>query len=345
MQIMLSNAKYQERSRRREFFKGALDRIGALPGVVAVAVSNMGVLGGDMSNSFDIQEHPSADAKNLPEASMRMVSPDYFRVLGIHLLRGRVFSPDDSATALPVAIINEAMARRFWPRGDPLGEHLVEEWGASKAGREIVGIVSNVRDVQPQMEPHPEMYMPFMQLPTGVMQVMVRTGVDPRKMIAAVKGQILAVDKDQPVSSVSTLTQTLSESTSEPRFRTGLLAAFAVLAVVLAAVGIYGVMAYSVTQRTHELGIRMALGADRRDVLAMVVRHGMMLTLVGVSIGLGGALALTRLLSGMLYDVQPTDPPSFVAVSLLLTGVGLLASYIPARRATRVDPMVALRYE
>jgi putative ABC transport system permease protein len=345
MQIMLPNAKYQERSRQREFTEEVLDRIGALPGVVAVAVCNMGVIGGDMTNSFDIQEHPAADAKNPPEASMRMVSPDYFRVLGIHLLRGRVFGSDDSATALPVAVINEAMARRFWPHGDPLGQHLVVEWGASKAGREIVGIVSNARDVQPQMEPHPEMYMPYMQLPQGVMQVMVRTRVDPRKMIAAVKGQILAVDKEQPVSSVSTLTQTLSESTSQPRFRTELLAAFALLAVVLAAVGIYGVMAYSVTQRTHELGIRMALGAERRDVLAMVVRHGMMLTLIGVAIGLGGALALTRLLSDMLYDVQPTDPSSFVAVSLLLTGVGLLASYIPARRATRVDPMVALRYE
>jgi putative ABC transport system permease protein len=208
-----------------------------------------------------------------------------------------------------------------------------------------VGIVSDVRDVQPQIEPQPKMYVPYLQLPQSAMQVMVRTRVDPMKVTAAVKSQIVAVDKDQPVSSVATIAQTLSESTSEPRFRSELLSAFALLAVVLAAVGLYGVMAYSVTQQTHEIGIRMALGAERRAVSMMVVKHGMVLTLIGIAVGLAGAFALTRLLSDMLYGVQPSDRTSFLAVFLLLAAVGLLASYIPARRATKVDPMVALRYE
>ena len=277
---------------------------------------------------------------------MRMVSPGYFRVLGIRLLRGRVFSPSDSASAPPVAVINEAMARRFWPDDDPLGQHLAVEWGSSKSGgREVVGIVSDVRDVQPQIEPQPKMYVPYLQLPQSAMQVMVRTRVDPMKMTAAVKSQIVAVDKDQPVSSVATMAQTLSESTSEPRFRSELLSAFALLAVVLAAVGLYGVIAYSVIQQTHEIGIRMALGAEPRAVSRMVVKHGMVLTLIGIAVGLAGAFALTRLLSDMLYGVQPSDPTSFLAVFLLLAAVGLLASYIPARRATKVDPMVALRYK
>jgi len=346
MQILLPNLKYRESYKQREFFEQTLDRIGALPGVVAAAVSNMGVLRGDMRNTFDIQERPWADPKNPPEASMRMVSPGYFRVLGIRSLRGRVFSPSDSASAPPVAVINEAMARRFWPHDDPLGQHLAVEWGSSKSGgREVVGIVSDVRDVQPQIEPQPKMYVPYLQLPQSAMQVMVRTRVDPMKVTAAVKSQIVAVDKDQPVSSVATIAQTLSESTSEPRFRSELLSAFALLAVVLAAVGLYGVMAYSVTQQTHEIGIRMALGAERRAVSMMVVKHGMVLTLIGIAVGLAGAFALTRLLSDMLYGVQPSDRTSFLAVFLLLAAVGLLASYIPARRATKVDPMVALRYE
>ena len=346
MQILLPNLKYRESYRQREFFEQTLDRIGALPGVVAAAVSNMGVLRGDMRNTFDIQERPWADPKNPPEASMRMVSPGYFRVLGIRSLRGRVFSPSDSASAPPVAVINEAMARRFWPDDDPLGQHLAVEWGSSKSGgREVVGIVSDVRDVQPQIEPQPKMYVPYLQLPQSAMQVMVRTRVDPMKMTAAVKSQIVAVDKDQPVSSVATMAQTLSESTSEPRFRSELLSAFALLAVVLAAVGLYGVIAYSVIQQTHEIGIRMALGAEPRAVSRMVVKHGMVLTLLGIAVGLAGAFALTRLLSDMLYGVQPSDPTSFLAVFLLLAAVGLLASYIPARRATKVDPMVALRYK
>jgi putative ABC transport system permease protein len=345
MYVMLPASRYGQSPQQAAFFRAAVERIKALPGVIAASAVNMRPLGGDMTEGFNIQEHPFADPENLPDASMRMVSADYFRVLEIRLLRGRLFTDGETSSSPRVAVINESMARRFWPQATPLGQHLEIQWGGSAGSYEIVGIVSNARDVAPTHEPKPEMYVPYWQLPQWAGALLVRTRIDPLKMAAAVKGQILSIDKDQPVSDIQTLEQAFSETVAEPRFRAELLSLFAFLAVALAGIGIYGVMAYSVAQRTHEIGIRIALGAERSDVLRLIVTEGTMVTMFGVLAGWLGAFSLVRFLRNMLYGVEPTDPFTFVLAPALLVSISLLASYIPARRATKVDPMVALRHE
>ncbi len=345
MWIMLPHSKYGEGRQQAVFFQETVERIRALPGVIAASATNMRPIGGDMTTNFNIHEHPFPDPKNLPEASMRMVSADYFRVLGIPLLRGRLLTDADGATSPRVAVVNEAMARHFWPHADPLGQHLQIHYGGSPSNYEIVGLVSSARDVEPQKEPQPEMYVPYSQLPQWAGTILVRTRIDPLKMATAIKGQILSVDKDQPVSDIQTLEQVLSETVAEPRFRAELLGLFALLAVILAGIGIYGVIAYSVSQRTHEIGIRIALGAEQGDVLRLVVSQGIVLTMIGVGAGLTGAFGLVRFLRSMLYGVHPTDPLTFAVASAVLVSVSLLATYIPGRRATKVDPMVALRCE
>jgi putative ABC transport system permease protein len=245
-----------------------------------------------------------------------------------------------------VVIVNEELARRQWPGQNPVGKRLrVNE--VNKPWLTVVGVVGNVRTQWRDPDFFQEFYLPYTQYPWELAprHLIVRTAVNPTAMAAAIQREIGALDKDQPVSSVRTLEEVVAEAVGPQRFAMILLGAFAVLALVLASVGIYGVMAYSVSQRTHEIGIRMALGARGSNVLGMVVGEALVLTLTGAGLGLAGALALTRLLSSLLYNVRPTDPLTLALVSLALLGVSALASYIPARRATRVDPMVALRYE
>jgi putative ABC transport system permease protein len=241
-----------------------------------------------------------------------------------------------------VAIINETLARLHWPNEDPVGRRVSfddEEWV------EIVGVVRDVRHNGLDSEPRAEIYLPYRQAPLRFMSLVVKTQSDPLEMAGAVRSQVMAVDGDLPVYRVMSLEQIVSESVAQPRFNLVLLGTFSLLALVLAAIGIYGVMSYAVSQRMHEIGIRIALGARPGDVLKMVVRQGVELTVAGLGVGLAAAWALTRVLSGLLFGVTPTDPPTFVGVSLMLAVVAFLATYLPARRATRVDPLNALRDE
>jgi predicted permease len=263
------------------------------------------------------------------------------------LLGGREFTRQDDRNAPPVVIINQSMARQFWPDEDPIGKRI--RFGEPDAPwYSIVGIVGDIKHMGLEAQEGAAFYQPYAQKQFNFLRwltVVMRTDVEPTSMITAARSQVQAVDKDQPVYEIATLEQLLSKSIAKPRFYTTLLGSFALLALILGAVGTYGVMSFSVNQRQHEIGIRLALGAGRGDILKLVIGRGLRLALAGVAIGLGGALALTRLMSSLLFGISPTDPVTFVVISLVLIGVSLGACFVPARRATRVDPMVALRYE
>jgi putative ABC transport system permease protein len=265
----------------------------------------------------------------------------------VPLIKGREFGEQDARKAPKVAIVNETLARRYFPDEDPIGKRvtLEDDNPTPESWATIVGVVGDTKPRSLDREPVAETYSPYTQETEPFMALMIRTTADSTKVAAAVRNEVEALDKDQPVYSVRTLSSIMSESVATPRFRTLLLGIFAAVALILAAVGIYGVISYSVTQRTHEIGIRMALGAQASDVLRLVVGHGLLLALAGVAIGLVASFFLTQLLSGLLFGVSATDTLTFVVISVLLTGVALAASFVPARRAMKVDPMVALRYE
>jgi len=274
------------------------------------------------------------------QMSRMAVSTSYFYTLGIPLLKGRTFTDGDNEQAARVAVVNEALARSLWPGQDPVGQDLPVFGGPM-----IVGVVGNTHHDGPGASVESEIYVPYLQAVGDYSQLAVRTTGDPTSLTGAIRREVAAIDPEQPLYDVTTLERTLSNSVAPRRFNMLLLGIFAAIALTLATVGIYGVMAFSVTQRTHEIGIRMALGAERRDVLRLVVLQGLRLTLTSVIFGLAGAWLLTRFLTGFLYGVRPTDPVTFVLVSLVLIAASTLASYVPARRATKVDPMAALRYE
>jgi putative ABC transport system permease protein len=259
----------------------------------------------------------------------------------IQLLKGRVFTEGDAHDLPPVIIINEAMARQYWLNEDAIGRRIY--FGLTRSRPEIVGVIKDVRRAALDAEPKPEMYFPFAQLPSTDAMLAVRTDGDPLSLVAAVRSEVQAIDKDQPVVLIHTMEELVAESASQRRFNMLLLAVFAGVALLLAAVGIYGVMSYSVEQRTHEIGLRMALGAQTGDVLRLLLGQGMKLVVLGVLIGLAAASAMTRLISSLLFGISATDPVTYVAITLLLAAVALLACYIPARRAARVDPVVTLR--
>ena len=282
-----------------------------------------------------------------PYAGVRVVTPDYFQTMGIPHLRGRSFTEQDQGNTPGVVIVNEALANRYWPNEDAIGKRLgsFEEVPGKQKWLEIVGVVGNVRHKASEMEVMEEVSFPYKQSPGDFMNLVVRTTSDPASMVPAIRSQVLSVDKDQPVSDIMTMDQRVAKSVAAKRFVMFLLGAFSILALGLASVGIYGVMAYLVTQRTQEIGVRMALGAQKRDVLKLVVRKGMALAIIGAAIGLVASLALTRLMRSLLFEVTPTDWLTFVTASTVLLIAALLASYIPAHRATKVDPLTALRYE
>jgi len=346
MDIMLPRGKYQP-PQQAAFFQQLLERLRALPGVQSAgAVYPLPLSGAEEGMGFGIEGRPPATPGERRNAGPRWVSPDYFKALKIQLLKGRVFTESDGAEAPLVLVINEAMARQYWPNEDPIGGRVAfNGLGNQPIWREIVGVVKDVRHTALDTESKPQMYFPFTQFPSPFMTLVARTDGDPLSLVAAARSQVQAIDRDQPISNIHTMEELLAKSVSQRRFNLLLLAIFAGVALLLAVVGIYGVMSYSVEQRTHEIGVRMALGGGAADVLRLLLGQGMKLVAIGVAIGLAAAFGLTRLISALLFDVRATDPVTFVTLALLLTVVALLACYIPARRATKVDPIVALRRE
>jgi putative ABC transport system permease protein len=342
--ISLPQKKYSEGEQQNAFLKQLVENVAALPGAQSVGATDVLPIVNDFVLGFVIEGRAGMQNADLPTTNYYGVTPDYFKAMGIPLLRGRVFTEHDTKNSTRVAIINETMAQRYFPDEDPIGKRIHVTMGP-ETWREIVGIVGDVKQHGLDQATPPQSYEPFAQEPSSFITLVVRSDSDPTKLSAAIRSQVLALDKEQPVYGITRLEQTLANSVAQQRFSMLLLGIFATVALVLAAVGLYGVMAYSVTQRTHELGIRMALGASSRDVLGLVVGHALALTLIGVGIGLIAAFFLTRLMESLLFGVSATDPVTFAAIAAMLTGVSLLASYIPARRAMKVDPMIALRYE
>ena len=348
--VALNTKRFADEDSRAAYYREAVARIGGLPGVEAAGLTRLLPLGrSDIFNSFQIAGRAPFAPGERHSGRSYTVSPEYFRVLSVPLRRGRAFEAADGKNANPVIIVNEAFVRRYFPEQEPLGQHVILESDDNNKPlppREVVGVVGNVRFQSFKDEEQPEYYIPFEQSPSAVTQVVVRAkGEDAAALTAPVRAALKGVDSNLLIWETRTMDELVGQSVAPQRFNVALLGFFAALAMLLAAVGIYGVMSYTVTQRRHEIGIRMALGAGRGDVLRLVVRQGMLLTLAGLGLGLVGALALTRLMSSLLYGVSATDPLVFAAVSLLLATVALLACYVPARRATKVDPMVALRYE
>jgi putative ABC transport system permease protein len=350
MAISLPTSRYAETARQVAFFEQAVERVSSLPGVEAAGVTTDIPLFGGNSTGFNVEGHPPYAPGQRPLVEYRSISPGYFRAMGITLLKGRTFSEQDRGDAPGVVIINETLARRYFPDGDPIGKRL--GFSGPTDWREVIGVARDTRNYGLEEEVKPEAYMPYTQSAPGYLEgsisgmiLVVRTASDPQSMAAAVKREVQGLDKNQPIYNIKTMEQHLAESIAPRRFSMLLLMLFAAVAVLLAAVGLYGVMSYMVTQRTHEIGLRMALGAQARDILRLAVRQGLVLILIGIGVGLVGALALTRVMAGLLYGVGATDPMTFAAIMLLLACVSLIACYIPARRATKVDPLIALRYE
>jgi putative ABC transport system permease protein len=346
MRVNLPTAGY-DMARLRAFYKECPARVGALPGVRAAALTQSLPIDGSRWNSvFIAADKPVPPRDRLLSAAFTPVSADFFRTLGIRLLKGRTFTEADADGRPTVAVINETLAARLWPGEDPVGKRLKQGWPEDQTPwREVVGVVADVKLNGVDRETPLQIYLPLEQRPSYTLALAVRTPGDPLSMAAAVEQSVRTIDKDLPVSSVRSMDQLMGGAIARQRLTLVLLSGFALLALLLAAVGIYGVISYAVSQRTREFGIRVALGAQDRDVLRLVIGQGVRLTLAGVALGLLCALGLTRLMEALLFGVRPTDPLTFAVITLLLVGVALLACYLPARRAAKVDPGVALRYE
>jgi len=329
--------------RQIAFYRDVVERIGALPGVTSVgAVDNL-PLGGSDLHTFGIVGRSAWDPGDEPSGEFGVVTPQYFNAIGIPLTKGRYFTEGDGEENPRVAIINKALASRYWPKEDPLGKHITIDF--EREAREIVGVVGNVRHMGLDQQEPLQVYIPHPQIGGAMMCLVIRATSDPLNLAPSVRAAVQAVDSDQPVYDIQTMEQRLSDSVSPRRFNMLLLAIFAAIALVLAGGGTYGVMSYYVTQQTHDIGIRMAMGADQVKVLTLVMGKGLVILFCALAIGVAVAFALSRVISGLLFGISTLDLTSILGASFLLTTVGLVACYIPARRASRVDPMVALRYE
>ena len=343
---ILSEAKYAP-PQRAAFYEQAWQGIQALPGVKSVgAIDNLPLSGIHGGGPFTIEGHPTESDADAPSAYRCVVSVNYIRTMGIPLLHGREFTERDREGTPTVLMINETAAHRYWPGQNPVGSRLSFTTGRTQpTWLEIVGVVKDVLHDGLESPAKPTIYLPFLQSAQAFMVTVVRTDIDPAGLSSAVRGAIAAVDKDQPVLMTRTMADIYLDSVAQRRFNTALLVAFGTLALLLAVVGVYGLMAFAVARRTHEMGVRIALGAERWDVVKLVLGQGLRLAFFGIAFGLAIAFFLTRFLSKLLFNVPQTDPATFILVPLCLGGIALLASYIPARRAIRVDPVVALRYE
>jgi putative ABC transport system permease protein len=349
MRMVLPFPKYAKAESRRAFYDEVLRQVKEVPGVDAAGmITYLPLSFNGMNFSFSVEGRAAPSDMNLPFALFRVVSPDYFRAMGIPLLRGRYFETHDSPDAAPVTVVNRRLAEQYWPGEEAIGKRLkVGPADSPNAWLTVVGVVGDVRQTGLYQQKL-EFYVPYMRERRSFMaprDLVVRTKVDAAVIAGAVRKAVWAVDKDQPVSNVRTLDQVFAAAISQERFQALMLGLFAVLALVLACVGLYGVISYSVVQRTHEIGVRMALGAQPVDVLRLVIRQGMLLTFAGLVIGVVAGTFATRVLTDMLFGVTPRDPLTFVGVPVLLLLVAFFACYVPARRATRIDPLIALRYE
>jgi putative ABC transport system permease protein len=363
LDLSLPALRYKEPRQQIRFYEDLLARLKTLPGVESVGATTQTPLSpGDTWAPLAIDGRPTPLPGQRQHAAIRSISNDYFQTLRIPLRKGRYFSDADARVALPVirwfeqqpypdhfnesqalpaVIINETMAKLYWPNQDPIGQRLkiVESPWLT-----VIGVVGDVRHSSLAVQPNPEIYLSQLQEPQASLAVMVRTNSDPLQLAAAAREQVKGIDKDLPLT-VTTMERIFSNSVGEQRFNALLLGIFAALALVLAMIGVFGVINYSVAQRTHEIGIRIALGAQRASIFRLVVGQGLLLAVIGISLGSIGAFALTRLIRGLLYGVSPTDATTFAIVGILMALVAVLACYIPARRATKVDPLIALRYE
>ncbi len=346
-QIALSVSRYKDQQKWAAFYERVIEKLQALPGVESAgAVSHLPLGGGNASGAFEIQGRPPLNLAPSSWVEMRLASPDYFRAVGIHLIRGRFFTEQDNQQAPNVAIINESMAARHWPGQDPIGQHIsFNERDGQPLWREIVGVVNDVRNARIATAPNPGWYMPYRQLATPYISLVAKTGSGTTNPAEAIRSAVFELDKDQPVYNIRPMRELVSRSVSGTRFIMVLMGLLAAIALLLSVAGVYGVLSYSVSQRVREIGIRMAMGAQSADILRMVVGQGALLSIIGIVIGVGGALVLSRLMTGLLYEVRPADPVVFFGCSALIGFVALASSYIPARRATRIDPMKALRCE
>ena len=344
LRTVLPGSKYPEQPQRAAFYKQVLERVKSLPGVVSAGYTTTIPLawkGGTSGFYPEGRTVERAKAEGLSyDANHRQVSADYLKTMGIPLLRGRYLNDGDNEQAMPVAIINETMARQYWPGEDAMGKRFkLGDPDENRPWMTIVGVAGDVRQMGVDEPVKAEMYLPYQQIKDhqwfAPRDLVIRTAVDPLSIVAAARNEIHQVDPDQPISNIRTMDEVLGEETASRRLGMTLLTIFAALALLLATLGIYGVLAYFVVQHTQEIGVRMALGAQRRDILGLVLKKGMMLALLGVVIGLGAAFALTRLMASLLYGVSTTDPLTYAAITLLLTLVALFACYVPARRATK----------
>jgi len=343
-QLSLPDVKYSDPPKTIAFYKELLNRVQAIPGVASVAIgSGLPPNLRDYSDTFRIDGLVTGPNEPPPVADGLHVSAEYFGVLGAKLLEGRFFSEADTESAPQVVVVNETLVRKYFAGRDPIGKNI---WWYSDKPRQIVGVIADIKYRKLDQEVQPVVYLPYLQAVLSHTYLAVKSAVaDPLSLAPAVRAEVWSLDRDLPLADVKTLERNISESVAQPRFNTLLVALFSVTALLLAAVGIYGLIAYSVSHRTNEIGIRMAVGAQSRDVAKLVLKQAASHTILGLAIGLPGAFAVGQVLSGLLFEIKATDVATYVVISVLLSTIAMLAGYVPARRAARIDPISALRHQ